>query len=519
MKKDTGICSDDIIRTFISRRVLPLKRRAHRMSEMYGPGDPTKITGLPLSKKDVVLKAKQICQTAMRFNWKWGLLPSALLTLRPKKTASLIEAERRGACRKRARLLRPDPLIFWKDLKMGKTPASRLGRSPPKPTGSADDLEVLEIHEHVPPLRAEAGTEFVDKLMAQGQKNKRSPSDDGSSHPSLQALPDEELGRRKLAARYARKQMPTASGSAQDPRALKVPQGPQPLLTQARHHLVPVTSLPPSGGTKFGACGLHLLDHRTEEDPSFFLENQDTGTSNIGAGEEKLPGRRSLQLLLSLRKRQVPRRNPPRREAPTRVVRLPLPLLREQSLCRRQVLPAPSLPGLLLPRRRPRPPSLPRERRRLPAPLLRPAAPGSGASHALRPEVERRGYHSGDPRLGKDRQPAPDPIGNRSSEEHFTRLRCAVKELDSSWYDATNNLMLTADARKTLFEELLWEHRELVEAHDKCQVLPEASIDALKEQLANAQREKEQLIKQHQEELGAQKTYWRAQVPACPAGS
>jgi hypothetical protein len=73
--KDTGICSDDIIRTFISRRVLPLKRREHRMSEMYGPGDPTKITGLPLSKKDVVLKAKQICQTAMRFNWKWGLLP------------------------------------------------------------------------------------------------------------------------------------------------------------------------------------------------------------------------------------------------------------------------------------------------------------------------------------------------------------------------------------------------------------------------------------------------------------
>ncbi|KAK1569895.1 hypothetical protein QYE76_000096 [Lolium multiflorum] len=69
--------------------------------------------------------------------------------------------------------------------------------------------------------------------------------------------------------------------------------------------------------------------------------------------------------------------------------------------------------------------------------------------------------------------------------------------------------MLTADARKTLFEELLWEHRELVEAHDKCQVIPEASIDALKEQLANAQLEKEQLIKQHQEELSAQKTSYQ----------
>ncbi|KAK1561227.1 hypothetical protein QYE76_017413 [Lolium multiflorum] len=111
--------------------------------------------------------------------------------------------------------------------------------------------------------------------------------------------------------------------------------------------------------------------------------------------------------------------------------------------------------------------------------------------------------------LGKDRLPAPDPVGNRSSEEHFTRLRCAVKELDSAWYDATNNLMLTADARKALFEELLWEHRELAEAHDKCQVIPEASIDALKEQLANAQLEKEQLIKQHQEELSAHKTSYQ----------
>ena len=44
--------------------------------------------------------------------------------------------------------------------------------------------------------------------------------------------------------------------------------------------------------------------------------------------------------------------------------------------------------------------------------------------------------------LGKDRLPAPDPVGDRSSEEHFMRLRSAVKELDSAWYDATNNLMV-----------------------------------------------------------------------------
>jgi hypothetical protein len=42
---------------------------------MYGPGDPTKITGLALSKKDVVLKASQICQTDMPDDWEWGLCP------------------------------------------------------------------------------------------------------------------------------------------------------------------------------------------------------------------------------------------------------------------------------------------------------------------------------------------------------------------------------------------------------------------------------------------------------------
>jgi hypothetical protein len=75
LRKETNIWSDDIIRAFISRRVLPLKRRMHKMSEMYGPGDPTKITGIPLSKKDVVLKARQICQTAMPEDWEWGLRP------------------------------------------------------------------------------------------------------------------------------------------------------------------------------------------------------------------------------------------------------------------------------------------------------------------------------------------------------------------------------------------------------------------------------------------------------------
>ncbi|XP_071679919.1 uncharacterized protein [Lolium perenne] len=64
----------------------------------------------------------------------------------------------------------------------------------------------------------------------------------------------------------------------------------------------------------------------------------------------------------------------------------------------------------------------------------------------------------------------------------------------------------TADARKQLFEELLWEHRDLAEAHSHCQVVPEATIEALKAQVAKLQGEKEQLIKEHHEALDAQKT-------------
>jgi hypothetical protein len=60
---------------FLSRRVLPLQRRAHKMSQMSGLRDPTRITTHSLSPTDLVLKAKQICQTGMRADGKFGLKP------------------------------------------------------------------------------------------------------------------------------------------------------------------------------------------------------------------------------------------------------------------------------------------------------------------------------------------------------------------------------------------------------------------------------------------------------------
>jgi hypothetical protein len=75
LNETTGICSDDIVHAFVSRWVLPLQRRAHKISQMSGRKDPTRITTFGLSKYDVVLKARQICKTKMPVDWKCGLQP------------------------------------------------------------------------------------------------------------------------------------------------------------------------------------------------------------------------------------------------------------------------------------------------------------------------------------------------------------------------------------------------------------------------------------------------------------
>ncbi|KAK1603989.1 hypothetical protein QYE76_027662 [Lolium multiflorum] len=534
LMKETDICSDDIIRAFISRRVLPLQRRQHRMSEMYGPGDPTKITGLPLSKRDIVRKAKQICQTAMPNDWEWGLLPFSTSnppTQEAEDRFPSIRTERRGPCVKRALdSVDPDPFIRWKDLKMGKTKASRLGPSVPKPAGSSDDLDILEIHEHVPPLQAEVGHEFVDKLTAHGQKNKAPASDAGSSEdPPSKRFRTEPLGHKEVGMRrYKRKQMPTSPGPA-----LKL--GPRPESSEgtARTSTPPPYSSPaPSGvgntsASPRGQFGAARPLHRRTPAEEVVSKTQDAGASNIGT-EEKAAGRAEpLVPLIQKKKKKTSApggSNPgdaPSAPLSPRISPTPPP---EASLTR------PTSAALTLPP--------PKTSKLIKGKAAASSAPSGGPQplvlHASRAasaasekatgllgritEFKRQGWELGhllpyaekwnvsdmSPAtrgMGKDRLPLPDPAGDRSSEEHFMRLRRAVKELDSAWYDSMNNLMHTADARKVLFEELLWEHQELAEAHEKCQVIPEASIGALQQQVAALQAEKEQLIWQHREPL------------------
>ncbi|KAK1599253.1 hypothetical protein QYE76_008156 [Lolium multiflorum] len=371
---------------------------------MYGPGDPTKITGLPLSKKDVVLKARQICQTSMPENWEWGLRPLSSTnppTQEAKDRFPGIESDKRGRCRKRGLdKFDPDPVIFWKDLKMGRTPAASWQSSAGTFRCALSNLNP-QVHEHVAPLQAEAGKEFVDKLMAQARRTRRARCRLKPSS-SCQTLPDR--ARRGPALKLG----PRPEGSAAR-RDLNSSSHSSPAPCGCRN-----TSASPPGHNKFGRAAPYTADPRAEED---FDSSRDSKTP-APATWAPTPKMRKLLFLPSLRRRKGRR--------PTRG-------------------------------------------------------------------------------LGKDRLPAPDPAGPRSTEEHFTRLKRAVKEFDSTWYDATANVVSTADARKALFEELLWEHRSLAEAHSKCLAIPEASIEALKDQVAKLQAEKEQLIRDHEKALDAQK--------------
>jgi hypothetical protein len=155
------------------------------------------------------------------------------------------------------------------------------------------------------------------------------------------------------------------SSLAQGLRALPDPQGPQPLLlTQARHHLVPATPLPPlwEALQVRGARPLHrqITARRRTLSPLLRTKTPAPATSAL---EKKLPGGRNLWFLPSQKRRRRPRRLPPpelcrklpRRLPPTRVTRLALPLLQRPFQRHRRKLLAPSQLVLLQRRCRPRP--------------------------------------------------------------------------------------------------------------------------------------------------------------------
>ena len=63
--KEAGMTADDLLATFISRRVLPLQRRVHKICHMSGPLDPTRISTIELDKAQIRRRIKAIAQTQM----------------------------------------------------------------------------------------------------------------------------------------------------------------------------------------------------------------------------------------------------------------------------------------------------------------------------------------------------------------------------------------------------------------------------------------------------------------------
>ncbi|KAK1632697.1 hypothetical protein QYE76_007012 [Lolium multiflorum] len=162
----TNICADDIVRTFVSRRVLPLQRRAHKICQMTGRMDPTRITTFSLSKTDVVLKAKQICKTQMPVKWEWGMQPFSRQRPPSSQDFPRISAEEPESFAPKRVFeddVDPDPYTIGKVHKMGPTHSRR-------PTDQ--DRQVLE---HVTPLDAEVGDPLASRVR------KTPASDTGSS--------------------------------------------------------------------------------------------------------------------------------------------------------------------------------------------------------------------------------------------------------------------------------------------------------------------------------------------------
>ncbi|KAK1652597.1 hypothetical protein QYE76_070402 [Lolium multiflorum] len=483
----------------------------------------------------------------MPMDWEWGFVPLSSTnppTNEAKERFPRIAAEKRGPKQKRdLHEVDPDPYIHWTDLKMGRTHTSR----PDAPSASTQP----QVHEHVAPLQDEVGREFLEKLSSQGKKNKAPAPEAGSSQgPPAKRSRTEVVGGKEVGRkRYQKKQMPVASGPVL--KLSKSASGPRPESSEGTARTSsPLYSSPVPSGTlsgrhsKCGARGPYTSRSPAEEEHISPPETQDTGASNIGADSEAA-GRAEPQdapdAPSSTKTSSAPPPEAPTVE-PTGATPTPPP---NQGPSASEPAPSPSQgPAAAKP-----PP--PEGTKLLKPEPFKGKATASGtatsssqqlALHAGRAavaagetatgllgqitELKRGGHELGHlleyaerwnradvsaatRGLGKDRLPAIDPAGPRCSEHHFIRLRRAVRELDNAWHDATNNVVSTADARKRLFEELLWEHRDLSEAHSHCQAIPEASIEALKAQLSTLQGEKEQLIQEHRKALDAQKAITR----------
>ncbi|KAK1610981.1 hypothetical protein QYE76_034654 [Lolium multiflorum] len=69
------LSAEDLLCTYISRRVIPLQWRVHKIGHMSGRLDPTRTSKVELSKSQVAHRVNNITKANMPDNWNWGLPP------------------------------------------------------------------------------------------------------------------------------------------------------------------------------------------------------------------------------------------------------------------------------------------------------------------------------------------------------------------------------------------------------------------------------------------------------------
>ena len=73
--EDKELVPDDLVCTFISRRVLPLQRRSHKLCHMSGRKDPTRFTTFRLDQAQIRQQVKAISESQLAEDWDWGKMP------------------------------------------------------------------------------------------------------------------------------------------------------------------------------------------------------------------------------------------------------------------------------------------------------------------------------------------------------------------------------------------------------------------------------------------------------------
>ncbi|KAK1620861.1 hypothetical protein QYE76_026378 [Lolium multiflorum] len=420
-KEETNLSAKDLVMAFLSRRVLPLQRRAHKICQMSGRMDPTRITTYRLSAPDLVLKARKICQNPLRPSGKFGLAPYCRSNPPPRQNF---------------RRIRPRP-------------------GNPNP----------EVVEHAAPLQAEVGPEFLDNLASWGRKKKAPASEAGTSDapPAKRSRKEVVGGKQVTTKHYRKREMPVASGPA-----LKISKSATGMRPEGSEDAARASPLPQPSPV-----------------PS---EAEDTGASNIGAGSEDTGRAEPLVPPVPKKKKATasPSKTAPEPSAPA--TSSPAKETPEASAPTKDApSPPPAAPAG-------KPVAAKVTAQHLAAVVTAATAPSSGSQSLVlhtgraavaasekasaqlgritelnRGEVglgplqeyaekwNRADLSPATHGLGKDKLPVVDPSGLRSTAQHLSRLKHAVKEFDTAWHDASGNVV----------DQLVLEHRKALDAQEK----------------------------------------------------